>query len=150
GGFRSASLPAEKRAGKAPIPERPPGAGARGMGKFQGNVKMHELKPQMGPQGADYTGNIKARRKRKGGGSVSGRLWNNKGVPVPVRPPSGDTQRAGKFQGNLKARRPDKGGGSVSGKLWNNKETPIPAMPPSDATQRAGKFQGNLKARRPE
>src|SRR5690606_9925000 len=76
GGFRSASLPAEKRAGKAPIPVRPPGAGARGMGKFQGNVKMHELKPQMGPQGADYTGNIKARRKKKGGGSVSGRLWN--------------------------------------------------------------------------
>ncbi len=146
----SATEPGEKRTGTAPIPVRAPGRGAQGIGNYRGKLRLFEARPSMGPQGADYTGNIKAHKPLKGGGSVSGKRWNNNGTPIPVRPPSGDTQRAGRFQGNIKGHRPDKGGGSVSGKLWNNNQTPIPVNPPSSETQRAGRFQGNIKAHKPQ
>lgn len=129
-GYKSATKAGEKLKGKASLPVRPPGIGADRIGK--------------------YSGNIKARKPLKGGGSVSGKLWNNKQTPVTVKPPGEGTVRAGRFQGNLKGHKPEKGGGSVSGKLWNNKQSPIPARPPSSDTQRAGRFQGNIKAHRPD
>jgi hypothetical protein len=80
----------------------------------------------------------------KGGGSVSGKSWNNNGQPLVVRTPKQGAQ-AGLFQGNIKAKRPAKGGGSVSGKLWNNNETPIPGRtPPADAKRIDG-YPGKIK-----
>jgi hypothetical protein len=129
-GYSSATTSPEKRTGKSPLPARAPGIGAKGIGNFSGNIK--------------------AKRQEKGGGSVSGKLWNNNQRALPVRPPSSDAQRAGTFQGNVKWKRPDKGGGSVSGKLWNNNERPIPVRPPGSGSQRALAFQGNIKGRKPE
>lgn len=121
------------------IAGKAPGKGAEQIGTYQGNLRLFQLRPGYGRQGIDYAGNIKARKPLKGGGSVSGRRWNNKGQPIYVRTPSSDALRAGAFQGNMKAKRPVKGGGSVSGKSWNNKQSPIPTrIPPAGAEKVAG------------
>jgi len=122
GGPKSASQPGEKRTGISPLPKRVPGMGAKRIG--------------------DYQGNLKGRRPLKGGGSVSGKGWNNDGLPIPGRAPRGGWQSA-TYQGNLKSRRPAKGGGSVSGKLWNNKQSAIPVKGPSQRTMKASVFPGN-------
>jgi hypothetical protein len=121
-------------AGKSP-------RGGRDVGSYQGNIKGG--KKAFSTQGADYSGSIKSKKPLKGGGSVSGKLWNNRGLSVGARPPSNETARAARFQGNIKGGRPLKGGGSVSGKLWNNKQSPIPTrIPPAGAEKVAG-FPGN-------
>lgn len=129
GGYKSASKPGEKRTGRAPLPVRTPGIGASSVRKVAGKTR--------------------GERPIKGGGSVSGKRWNNNHSPIKGRTPSNNQQRAFKFQGNTKASRPLKGGGSVSGKVWNNRQSPINGRPPSSNQQRAFKFQGNAKARRP-
>ncbi len=127
--------------------------------RYAGNIKVRR---GFNDQGEEYTGNIKARRPEKGGGSVSGKLWNNKNTPIAVRPPRGQTQiaryqgniKAGKgfqnqgeeYSGNIKARKPENGGGSVSGKLWNNNETPIQVRTPK--SRQGGDFSGNVRLAR--
>ncbi|HEX8041702.1 MAG TPA: hypothetical protein VF490_21290, partial [Chryseosolibacter sp.] len=139
-------------------------AGKRGFNeqgeRYTGNIKVRR---GFNDQGEEYTGNIRARRPEKGGGSVSGKVWNNKNTPIAVRAPRGQTQiaryqgniKAGRrdfedqgeeYSGNIRARRPEKGGGSVSGKLWNNNETPIQVKLPR--SRQGGDFQGNMKLAR--
>jgi hypothetical protein len=149
----------------APIPVRTPKSDAAKAGKYQGNFKRGELQPGFSRQGADFSGNIKAKKPLKGGGSVSGRLWNNKETPIAVRTPPGEAIKAGRFQGtfrrgelqpgftkqgadytgNIKAKKPLKGGGSISGKIWNNDETPIAVRTPSSGAAKAVKFQGTFR-----
>ena len=90
----------------------------------------------------------RGKRPEKGGGSVSGRVWNNNGQSIGGGSPS---QGAGVavFRGNIKTRRPEKGGGSVSGRSWNNDGQPIIVRTPKEGA-RAALFQGNIKTRRPE
>ena len=107
------------------LPARPPGIGGTTVNK--------------------YLGNLKGRRPIKGGGSVSGKLWNNNGQPVDVNGAGDGTVRASKFQGNIKTGKPEKGGGSISGKLWNNNEQPIDVNGAGNGTVRASKFQGRTK-----
>jgi hypothetical protein len=104
----------------------------------------------MGANGIEqFQGNIKASRPTKGGGSVSGRTWNNKRTPIAARVPGMGANGIERFQGNIKASRPAKGGGSVSGKLWNNKRTPIAARTPGMGANGIEQFQGNIKTSRP-
>jgi hypothetical protein len=146
-----------------PIPVRPPGLGSQGIntsGKFQ----LGELSPAFGRQGAGYSGNLKARRRLKGGGSISGKNLNNNGRPIQVRPPGLGSQginTSGKFQlgelspvlgrqgagysGNIKARRPIKGGGSISGKFYNNNGRAIAGRPPSLTSRAIGSYQGKFQ-----
>jgi hypothetical protein len=112
--------------------------------------RMRSERRGFSDQGEEYTGNIKAKRPAKGGGSISGKLWNNNEQPLQARTPAAGYDRIGKFQGNLKAKRPEKGGGSISGKLWNNNEQPLQVRNPAAGYDRIGRFQGNLKAKRPE
>jgi hypothetical protein len=147
-----------------PIPARTPGVGADGLGKYQGNIRAKNRRG-FNNQGEEYTGNIKTRRPPKGGGSLSGKLWNNRETAIPVRTPAAGSERIGSYQGNIKAsgrrgfnnqgeeytgniktKRPPKGGGSISGKLWNNKETPIPVRTAAAGSERVGSYQGNIKA----
>ena len=117
-------------------------AGANGkLGFYSGNMK-----PRRGyaPQGETYTGNIKAKKREKGGGSISG-SWNNKGQAISVRNAGGD-QAVSWFQGNVKFKRKEKGGGSVSGKFWNNNEQST-TVGNSNSTKMAA-FQGNLKIKK--
>ncbi|MGE0770805.1 MAG: hypothetical protein AB7K37_03770 [Cyclobacteriaceae bacterium] len=133
---------------ETPIAVRTPAGDAARAGKFQGTFRRGELSPGFTKQGADYTGNIKARKPLKGGGSVSGKLWNNNETPIAVRSPTGDAAGAGKFQGNIKAKRPEKGGGSVSGKLWNNQESPIAVRTPLAEDAKAANYSGRRKSSR--
>ncbi len=92
-----------------------------------------------------YQSQLRGRRASKGGGSVSGRLWNNKQSAIPVRPPG--AKSAGIYSNRMKGRRPLKGGGSVSGKLWNNKQSAIPVRPPG--AKSAGMYAVRMKGVRP-
>jgi hypothetical protein len=128
------------------------------VGGFQGRIKRGDRR--MVDQGEAYTGHIKAHRREKGGGSVSGKLWNNResslprrtlesnigGIPQRLRTKQKPRVDQGEeFTGVIKARRPVKGGGSVSGKLWNNDERPIQVKTPSeDALKQVG-FTGKIK-----
>ncbi|MBX2968608.1 MAG: hypothetical protein KF803_04510 [Cyclobacteriaceae bacterium] len=162
GGYKSASQPGEKRTGKAPIPVRTPGIGANKIDKYQGNIRFRKT---FGDQGELFTGSIKARRPLKGGGSVSGKLWNNKGQAIQGRAPGKTDELGARYQGNIrfrktfsdqgegytgsiKARKPLKGGGSVSGKLWNNNGQPILGRPPGKTDEQQATYQGNLRFRK--
>lgn len=179
GGYKSASQPGEKRTGKAPVPVRAPGIGANKIDKFQGNIRFRKTFSQQGEgysgnirgrkifgdQGELFTGTIKARKPLKGGGSVSGKLWNNKGQAVQGRAPGKTDELGARYQGNIrfrktfsdqgegytgsiKARKPLKGGGSVSGKLWNNKGQPILGRAPGKTDEQQATYQGNLRFRK--
>jgi hypothetical protein len=152
GGYSSRS---RTRMGSQPVPVKSPGIGAVGI-DGKGN---RGFRPGFDTQGGGYSGATKAKRQAKGGGSVSGKLWNNGQSPVGVRTP-GQVQ-AGSYQGNIprgkegnyrdqgegfagfnKASRPVKGGGSVSGKLWNNRQSPVGVRTPGQV--QAGSYQGNI------
>lgn len=156
GGYKTATKSGERRTGNMPLPGRAPGIGAKGIDTYQGNIKGRKA---FGAQGGDFTGYLKARKPLKGGGSVSGRLWNNQQTPVQGRAPGIGAKGIDTYQGNLKgrktfdaqgadftgyikARKPLKGGGSVSGKLWNNREQPIPVRTPE---KEFGYFPGKHK-----
>ncbi|MDL5045514.1 hypothetical protein QQ054_05595 [Oscillatoria amoena NRMC-F 0135] len=149
---------------QTPIQGRTPGIGGKGIDTFQGNIKGRKT---FDVQGADFSGYIKARKPLKGGGSVSGKLWNNRQQPIPVRTPEKELgyfpgkhkqfdlkpsmrDQGEEFAGVYKAKRPKKGGGSVSGKLWNNNEQPIAVRTPDERAARAGRYQGNLRVDKKE
>ncbi len=121
GWFRTATRSSESRPGLSPLPARAPGIGGSALRR--------------------YDGKITGRQPLKGGGSVSGRGWNNDGRPIEVRPPRQGAVAA-LYQGNIKAKPREKGGGSISGKLWNNKETPIPGKTYSDDARKVAGYPG--------
>ncbi len=127
------------------------GSGTIRASKFQGNNKIGVLDPGgFSSDGANWKGSMKGKKPIKGGGSVSGKLWNNNEQAIDVNGAGSGTIRAAKFQGNMKTAKPEKGGGSVSGKLWNNNEQAIDVNGAGSGTIRAAKFQGNMKTRKPE
>jgi len=160
-GYKSA----KKNIGNSPVPPRAPGIGANGIGKYRGRFRIGELTPGFSRAGADFRGSTKGRRPPKGGGSVSGKLWNNGRQPIPVRPGGSGFNRAARYQGtfrrgelspgfgrqgfgysgDIKSRRPPKGGGSVSGKVWNNDRQPIVGRPGSSGFTKAARFRGNVR-----
>ena len=114
-------------------------AGANGnLGFYSGNVR-----PRRGysPQGETYTGNIKARKREKGGGSITG-SWNNNGRAIAGRNAGGDPT-VSRYQGNVKFQRRAKGGGSISGS-WNNNGRAIAGRYPG-GDKNVSYYQGNLK-----
>jgi hypothetical protein len=121
-----------------------PGIGAKGIDAYRGNIRGRK---GFVPQGEEYTGDIKARRPLKGGGSVSGKLWNNNGRAINGKVPGIGAKGIDLYAGNIKAKKPLKGGGSISGKLWNNKEKPIPGKEPGIGAKGIDLFAGNLKPR---
>ena len=126
---------------RKPIEGKVPTGRAMRIASFKGNVRAG--RKGFSNQGEEYTGNIKARRPEKGGGSVSGKLWNNDERPIVKHDYSSESRRLSKYSGHIKAKRPQKGGGSVSGKLWNNDEEPIAVRVPKN--NQGGEFRGNIK-----
>jgi hypothetical protein len=115
-------------------------AGANGnLGRYSGNIKGGRR--SYSPQGESYTGNIKARKQVKGGGSISG-AWNNNGRAVAGRYPGGDAS-VSRYQGNVKFQRRQKGGGSVSG-TWNNNGRAV-AGRYGGGDPKVSRYQGNVK-----
>ncbi len=112
---------------------------------YSGTIKRSSVRG-FSTDGVNYSGNVKSRRPAKGGGSVSGNLWNNDNNPIVGKI---SLNRAGaNYAGNIKAKRPEKGGGSVSGVLWNNDNQAINGRQP--LTDGGVGFAGNIKAKRPE
>ncbi|MCK6617025.1 MAG: hypothetical protein L6Q51_05220 [Cyclobacteriaceae bacterium] len=162
GGYKSATRSGEKRPGTVPVQGRAPGIGAKGIDTYQGNIKGRKT---FDAQGGDFSGFIKARKPLKGGGSVSGKLWNNQQTPVQGRTPGIGAKGIDTYQGNIKgrktfdaqggdftgyikAKKPLKGGGSVSGKLWNNQQTPVQGRTPGIGAKGIDTYQGNIKGRK--
>ncbi|MEL7002931.1 MAG: hypothetical protein AAFN93_09390 [Bacteroidota bacterium] len=133
----------------------------RGKSPFNG-YKSATRKPEKGGQrklavreprtktGFNFRGNIKAGKPLKGGGSISGRTWNNRGKPLQKGGPSRQDGRIAKFQGGIKGGRPQKGGGSISGKRWNNGGKPLQNSGPNRQDTRIAKFQGGIKGTKPQ
>ncbi len=131
--------------------ELQPGYGnQKAIGKYQGRFRQFELQPGFANRKiGKYQGNIKAQRPLKGGGSISGRLWNNKERAIQAKPPSSETQAATQFQGRF---RPfdlhpgylnDRDIGRYQGRFRQFE------LHPGFANQKMGKYQGNIKTRKP-
>ncbi len=162
-GGGSVSSQLKRNNNNRPIPVRQPLdiRAANFQGNYKGFIKRSKIPTGFSQDGLSYSGSVKARRQPKGGGSVSGKLWNNNNQPIPGRTPSLVSGQISKFQGNLpqkkktysqdgydfsgynKTRKPEKGGGSVSGKLWNNNNQPIPGKTPG-SSNKVDSYQGNL------
>jgi len=92
-----------------------------------------------------YQSQARGRRPLQGGGSVSGKLWNNQQSAIPVRVPKSNAMVG--YSGRIKSGRPLKGGGSVSGKLWNNRQSAIPVRVPKSNAMVG--YSGRIKSGRP-
>lgn len=162
-----------------PIAVKTPGSASVRIATFQGNLRggpkqfsqagygysgdIRQRKKSFSREGYDWAGYAKASKPLKGGGSVSGQLWNNKGQPLPNKYAA---SKAAKFQGNLpfarksfsregydwagydRTRKPEKGGGSISGQLWNNKGQPLPARTPTGKQASEVAYSGRIKLSR--
>jgi len=164
-----------------PIPGKTPGDVAGRVSKFQGNLKQQpksfsqagygyagdmKMRPKsFSQEGYDFSGYNKTKKPLKGGGSISGRVWNNNNQPLAGKAPGSSANKIDAYQGNLiftkksfsrdgydfsgynKTKKPEKGGGSISGKLWNNNGQPLPVkMPTGD---QAGEINYAGKTRLP-
>jgi hypothetical protein len=126
------------------------GIGTIQAAQFKGRQKGYLGDREFGQVGLNFTG---LKRSKKpvtgGGGSISGKLWNNGNTPLAVRQGGEGSRRGGLYQGNIKAQRPAKGGGSISGQLWNNSNTPIAVREGGRGSRLAGTYSGNIKSQRP-
>ncbi len=127
-GYKSVSSRKE-RPGQRIQGRKPPGEGTR--------------------RGISFQGNIKGGKPLKGGGSVSGRRWNNQGRAIQGRGTTGQDSRTARFQGNIKGGKPLKGGGSISGRRWNNQGRAVQGRGATGQDNRIARFQGNVKGGKP-
>ncbi len=139
-----------------PLAVRIPKGGA-GVANYRGSYKQSTF----GGGGVSPKG-IRGIKPKKGGGSISGQLRNNRNNPVPVKLPlsgglignyrgsvqrsNGFTAQGAAFTGNIKSKRPFKGGGSVSGRSRNNGNRSIDTrLPKWPGAARAGNYKGSVK-----
>jgi hypothetical protein len=110
-GFRKASRPLKgggsisgrlKNNNGSAVAVRTPAAGARGAGTYMGSIRLRNARTPIRDQGEEFTGFIRARKPVKGGGSVSGRLWNNNGQAINVRTPLARDARGANYPGRAK------------------------------------------------
>ncbi len=113
---------------------------------YSGFIKGVYEKPGPGTPGANFSGNVKAIKREKGGESISGITWNNYGKSISHQRPH--AYQGYDFSGITKAEKPRVGGQSISGRLWNNFEEPI-ARKRNHAYQ-GYDFAGNVKATKPK
>jgi hypothetical protein len=102
----------------------------------------------------------------KGGGSVSGKLWNNRNAPIDRTVLPRGSEKPGTFSGNLrgsqrnnfntqgddftgyiKAKKPEKGGGTVSGQPRNNRDLPVARKTLPSGSTKPVSYTGNLHAK---
>ena len=106
---------------------------------YSGNIKNRKF---IGRAGVDYSGNIKARKPLKGGGSVSGRLWNNRGQAIAGKSPGKGSERMGTYQGNLKLSQA-RPGFNRQGEDYRGNKKIRPSM-----RDQGEEYTGSLKGRR--
>lgn len=71
---------------------------------YRGDIRQRGKK-SLSREGFNFAGNLKTKRPEKGGGSVSGRLWNNNETAIVGKPPTGEEVRALSFSGNIRQSR---------------------------------------------
>ncbi len=135
---------------------------------FSGNTKSNKFRRGFDPSAASFSGNTKGmRRPLKGGGSISGYMWNNKNKSITDKlatdhdishsysgfikgkfaRPAYETQGAD-FSGKIKFVKPEKGGGSISGNSWNNGQKPVTRL--RNHAYQGFDFSGNMKTIKPQ
>ncbi len=121
--------------------KRPSEKAGRSMGK--GNLTI-SLKSSVG----NFAGNMKSRKRLKGGGSVSRNQWNNNGNPVDNRKVQSQDLKVAGFTGSIRGRRkpPAKGGGSVARGRWNNDGKPLDNRRIQAQDVKIARFNGNLRS----
>ncbi len=114
------------------------------------------MKGRFRDQGEEYPGNIRARRAPKGGGSVSGRLWNNDERAIDGKPYEGQT-RLSRYTGNVKVKKSSKdheesdfqGDIKISRRDYrvnpNSSDAAVPVLKASAATQKAGSYSSGVR-----
>jgi hypothetical protein len=142
----------------------PPGFAAR-TGNYTGNIRLRNAKHIFRDQGEEFTGFTRSIRQLKGGGSISGKRWNNNGNSIGVKVPPGSAARTGNYTGNIrlknakhtfrdqgeeftgftKTKRPLKGGGSISGQPQNNNGNPLSVRTPGAGARGGGTYSGNIR-----
>lgn len=127
-----------------PLPGKTPGGSANKIDSYQGNLTL--TPKSFSRDGYDFSGYNKTKKPLKGGGSVSGKLWNNDNKPIVGKTPGSSANKIDSYQGNLKfSKKPEKGGGSVSGKLWNNNGEPLPVRMPTGDQAGEVNYAGKIK-----
>jgi hypothetical protein len=86
-----------------PLPTVTPSSHSAKAGRYSGHLKVAKIFT-FRDQGEGFTGYIKAKKPVKGGGSVSSKLWNNKGKPIDVRTPLRDDAKAANYSGKIKTK----------------------------------------------
>ncbi|MCA6079011.1 hypothetical protein [Fulvivirga sedimenti] len=109
----------------------------------KGNLTI-SLKSSVG----NFAGNMRSRKRLKGGGSVSRNQWNNGGRPVDNRKIQSQDLKVAGFTGSIRGRRkaPTKGGGSISNSGWNNDGKPVDNRRIQSQDVKIARFSGNLKS----
>jgi len=108
--------------------------------------------------------------KPNGGGSMSGKLWNNDNRPIEVRTPGMGGGALAAYQKKINAKGPTKifsqgglnyhkgsgaerarkGNLTATGKTWNNNNKALPAPNYGKTADNIARFQGNAKVREPK
>ncbi|UII21928.1 hypothetical protein [Fulvivirga ligni] len=145
GGSQFQAYPTRKRKGDRAFNGKLKGGGFKSVSsrKERAGSALPQLKaPSLG---AGFRGKTKRGKVYKGGGSVSGKRWNNGGRAVQGRGPKSQDTRIAGFQGNVKGGRILKGGGSISDRTRNNGGRAVQGRGPRRQDQRIARFQGNAK-----
>ncbi len=146
-------LPRSKRKGDTAFKGKLKGSGYKSISsgkEVAGKKGQRSAPPGSGTsRGLSFQGNIKSGKPLKGGGSISGRTWNNKGQSTTQKLNTDQSQRTRAFQGNLKFKKPAKGGGSLARKDWNNKGRAVTKLSNNEQNRRTRTFQGNIKTSKP-
>lgn len=71
---------------------------------FRGDIRQRGKK-SLSREGFNFAGNLKTKRPEKGGGSVSGRLWNNNETAIAGNLPTPEEARALSYSGNIRQSR---------------------------------------------
>ncbi len=93
-----------------------------------------------------YQGNMKAKKRLKGGGGSITRHWNNKEEPLIGKGQTGTDKDRLAYQGNMKAKKRLKGGGGSITRQWNNKGEPIEGRGRTATDEDILAYQGNMRA----
>lgn len=104
-----------------PIAVKTPGSASARVATFQGNLKqgpkqfsqagygysgdIRMRKKSFSREGYDWAGYDRTRKPEKGGGSISGQLWNNKEQPLPPRIPTGKQASDIAYSGKIRLSR---------------------------------------------
>jgi hypothetical protein len=83
------------------ISTRVPTPAAAKAGTYSGNLKSARVF-NYNDQGEEFTGFIKSKKPVKGGGSISGKVWNNRQTPIDVRTPLVSDAKAANYSGKRK------------------------------------------------